>query len=249
MHNARLFERLELRSHEAALLNDIARRAATSLNLRDIAAATLDELRRLTGFDRAALLHAGRGGARGRLHDRRPRPPRRHDARPGLAAGLVERLQEEKVLFLDLPGDSPLPAGHAAWRACAPAAVIALYEEGRVVGALMLGSERGRRLRRGRPPRVRGRRRASLAGGQERAPLREHQAAARGQPAGAELGAQRQGLLHPGAHGARGDLRRPAGRSSWAGHRSSSTAWKRSPTCTTSARSPSPTASCSSRAA
>ena len=57
----------------------------------------------------------------------------------------------------------------------------------------------------------RGPRRASLAGGQQRDPLREHQGDAPRQPAGAEFGAQRQGLLHAGAHGASRGLRRAAG--------------------------------------
>ena len=58
-----------------------------------------------------------------------------------LGEGLFERLRKDKVLFLDLPRDQPLPAGHAAMEGLASAAVIALFEEGRVVGALTLGSE------------------------------------------------------------------------------------------------------------
>ena len=141
LHNARLFERLELRGHEAALLNDIAQRAATSLNLRDIAAAMLDELRRLKGFDRAALLTLGAKGALKVVFTNDDRDRLAGTMLDEVDKGFFGRLQEDKVLFLDLPGDRPLPAGHAAMEGLASAAVIALFEEGRVVGALALGSE------------------------------------------------------------------------------------------------------------
>ena len=141
LHNASLFERLELNSHEATLLNDIAQRAATSLNLRDIAAATLDELRRLKGFDRAVMLTLEANGALEVVFTSGDRQRLAGTMVDQLDEGFLERLQERKVLFLDLPGDSPLAAGHAVLRDLGSAAVIALFEEGRVVGVLALGSE------------------------------------------------------------------------------------------------------------
>ena len=105
------------------------------------------------------------------------------------------------------------------------------------------------RLRRRRPPPARARRHAALPGDQERPALRRDQADAPRQPQGAELGAQRQGLLHPGPRRPRGRLHGHARAGSWAGRRTCWRRWRRPPTCTTSARSASPTACCSSRAA
>ena len=123
------------------MLNDIARRAATSLNLRDIAAATLDELRRLKGFDRAALLTLSASGALEVVFTNDDRDRLAGTMLDQVGEGVFERLQQDKVLFLDLLRERPLPAGHAALEGLASAAVIALYEEGRVVGALVLAGE------------------------------------------------------------------------------------------------------------
>jgi GAF domain-containing protein len=57
--NANLFEAAQLRRRETELLNAIARRTASSLELAEIAAATVDELRQLIAFERADLALAG----------------------------------------------------------------------------------------------------------------------------------------------------------------------------------------------
>ena len=92
------------------------------------------------------------------------------------------------------------------------------------------------RVRVGRPSPARAGRHAPVAGHQQRAPLRRDQAAASEQPQGAQLGAERQGLLHPRPRRPRGRLHAPAGpRAGLA--RASSASSRRRPTCTTSARS------------
>ncbi len=54
--NANLFEGMQLRRRETELLNAIARRTASSLELDEIATATADELRQLIPFARANLV-------------------------------------------------------------------------------------------------------------------------------------------------------------------------------------------------
>ena len=141
LHNARLIEHLELRGHEATLLNEIAKRTATSLHLRDIAAATLDELRRLTRFDRASLVVRQPSGQFDAVFA--TDPSGRVDALglEALGAEFEDRLVAERVVLRDLPGDSPLACEHAGFGGLRSTAAIALFEEGRVVGALILGSE------------------------------------------------------------------------------------------------------------
>ena len=60
--NANLFEAVQLRRRETELLNAIARRTASSLQLGEIAAATADELRPLIAFEHADLVLAGKDG-------------------------------------------------------------------------------------------------------------------------------------------------------------------------------------------
>ena len=60
--NANLFEAVQLRRRETELLNAIARRTASSLQLGEIAAATADELRPLIAFEHADLVLADKGG-------------------------------------------------------------------------------------------------------------------------------------------------------------------------------------------
>ena len=59
--NANLFEAVQLRSRETELLNAIARRTASSLELDEIAAATVEELRQIVAFERAELILADGG--------------------------------------------------------------------------------------------------------------------------------------------------------------------------------------------
>ena len=59
--NANLFEAVQLRSRETELLNAIARRTASSLELHEIAAATVEELRQIVAFERAELILADGG--------------------------------------------------------------------------------------------------------------------------------------------------------------------------------------------
>ena len=60
--NANLFEAVQLRRRETELLNAIARRTASSLQLDEIAGATADELRQIIAFERADLVLTDRPG-------------------------------------------------------------------------------------------------------------------------------------------------------------------------------------------
>jgi diguanylate cyclase (GGDEF)-like protein len=142
MHSARLFRRLEAQSYETKLLNDIARRTAASLNLRDIAASTVDELRRLTRFDHATLFTLT-DGVPEVVFTTDDSGPLTGSPMACVSPQWIGRLERAKVVLLDTGSHGrPLSADDPCLDGICSAAAIALFEEGRLVGALTLGSDR-----------------------------------------------------------------------------------------------------------
>jgi excisionase family DNA binding protein len=80
--NANLFEAAQLRRRETELLNAIARRTASSLELTEIAAATVDELRQLIAFERADLALAGDDHELDLIYSSDPAEPRASRSTP-----------------------------------------------------------------------------------------------------------------------------------------------------------------------
>ena len=197
--NANLYEAVQLRRRETELLNDIARRTSSSLELGEIAGATTDELRQMIAFDRADLVLATDAGQLETIYTSAAQaaPHEPHDATPDQRAAL-ETIRRERVVVWDA-GAAPSFAGGAGRRGRRGIALLRDETADRRVRAL---GRRGQGVRRGRPSPAGACRHASLAGHQQRPPLRRDQAHAPGQSQGPELGAERQGLLHAG-HAAR----------------------------------------------
>ena len=102
----------------------------------------------------------------------------------------LETLRTERVSVLDVSEGRPIGEADAGPR-LRSLLVIGIFIDDDLAGVLALGVTGARRLRRRRPRDPRARRRAARALLQERASLRDHQDHARGQPQGADLGAER----------------------------------------------------------
>jgi diguanylate cyclase (GGDEF)-like protein len=142
LHNARLFQRLELHSHETALLNDIARAASASLSVPDIAAAAMEQLRRLTQFDRASLLMRREDGVLDVVYSTEEASRLLGMVRADVDADFLARLEQDRVAILRLPDDLPLGPEREVGHDLRSAAVVGLYDAGRLIGALALGTHR-----------------------------------------------------------------------------------------------------------
>ena len=103
-----------------------------------MAASTVDELRRLTRFDRATLFTLSEGKPEVVFTTEGPAVASVVQASPQWVA----RLERAKVIFLDVPSQASFSADHPPLDGILSAAAIALFEEGRIVGALTLGSDR-----------------------------------------------------------------------------------------------------------
>ena len=139
IHNAKLFQRLGLRSDEMTLLNKLARRVSSSLNVGEIGAAVVGELRPLAPIDAAALVLLDEAGA---LEVAYADPPRGTDGLPllDLDPGLVRRAVSEKVVLLDLPADGLSPNGSPNAEGLRSALIIGLSRDGGPSGGLILAS-------------------------------------------------------------------------------------------------------------
>ncbi len=139
LHNARLVAGLRQRTDEAMLLNDVARASVASLDVADIAAATIAQLRRVTPFEQGTLL----------LEPEPGRPvdvvytTQEHSQLAGIDfsmidAGFVARLERERAALLSLPDE--LPFSGRTLVGLRSAAAVGLFEEDRLIGILVLGS-------------------------------------------------------------------------------------------------------------
>ncbi len=141
IHNARLAERLRLRTEEATLLNDVARAASTSLSVTDIAAAIIEPLRQRIPFDRATLLLRRSGSAAFDVAFSTEAASQVSGITiADLEVGFLARLSESSVALLSLPEQMPLAAGHPI-TGLRCGAVVGIHEDEELIGALVLGSE------------------------------------------------------------------------------------------------------------
>ena len=193
-----------MRDRENALLNEIARASASSLDLADIADGALATLKDITPFDRAFIALLGDGDTleivyasddRARASPRRRRPAAHAAAararasrsrRPAVPAGRRAR------------GFRPPRAGRARLRRPRRP-----HQRRRVHRRPGARRRRRGRLLDGRPSPSRARRHAPRPRRPQRRTLRRHQAPAPLQPQGAQQRPQRQGLLHARPRGTR----------------------------------------------
>ena len=140
--NAALYESEAAANRETRLLNEIAQRTAASLELEVIVEAAVDELRHLLEFDSFSLLLVRDDTIARVIGSRRSAQSLEGLSLTGLGPGLLERVVEERVLLLRLPGDLGLPAGHPALAGLRSVAVICLPSETGIAGALTLASPR-----------------------------------------------------------------------------------------------------------
>jgi len=141
LHNARQFERLRLRSLESEVLNDIARAVSGSLNVPDVAAAVIAKLRRLTVFAQASLLLVEDDG---KLRVAFTTERRSHIDGVSLAdldPEFMATLRHDRVAVIDSEGGGePLRSGRSVLDGLRSAAIVGLYEDDQIIGALALGS-------------------------------------------------------------------------------------------------------------
>jgi len=149
--NAGLYEDVQLSKHETDVLNEIARATAANLDVSEIADSAVRELRPLVPFERAAVLLVDEERAFKLVHAYGAGNALLPEADAVLAEGdidgarlsaLWERLADDPVALLALPGNSPLPPKHPAMRGMKSAAVVALGSAGHVVGVLTMASAR-----------------------------------------------------------------------------------------------------------
>jgi diguanylate cyclase (GGDEF)-like protein/excisionase family DNA binding protein len=141
IHNADLFARAELRTREAALLNEIARRTTASLELPDIAQAVVEQLAPLYPFERAGFVLRRDGDVIPVFAWPRPLSQAERSAELDLDPRFITRLTETSVLRLELPAESPLLSSGALLRDAASATVVGVFDsDGSPAGALVLTS-------------------------------------------------------------------------------------------------------------
>ena len=142
LHNARQFERLESRTLETEVLNDIARASSASLNLPDIAAAVITQLQRLIAFERASLLLVEEDGVLYVAYSTENPSQLDGTAVADLDAGFVAALRRDRVAVAGSPVGLPLSPGHPACTKLRSAAVVGLFDGDQLIGSLALGSRR-----------------------------------------------------------------------------------------------------------
>ncbi|MBE3034345.1 MAG: HD domain-containing protein, partial [Actinobacteria bacterium] len=138
MDNALLIGDLERRNREAELLNEIARRTTVSLDLGEIAKATVTGLSHLVPIASYSLTLEEHGELT-QVHGSGPPQGRRSAAASGDALGdVLERLQRERVVILDGADDGSVPEGHPAVAGSLSSAAIGLFDQHILIGVLML---------------------------------------------------------------------------------------------------------------
>jgi len=139
MDNALLIGDLEHRNREAELINEIARRTTASLDLGEIAEATvagLSQLVPISSYGLTLVEHGEFVQVHGSGPPQRPRPI----GAGGDALGdVLERLRRERVVILDGVDEGPVPSGHVEVVGSHATAAIGLFDQHILIGVLMLG--------------------------------------------------------------------------------------------------------------
>ena len=142
MHNARQFERLESRTRETEVLNDIAHAVSGSLDLPEIAAAVTEKLGRLIAFERAGLLLAEQDGALHVAYSTESPSPLDGTAVAAIDEEFLAALRRGRVVTIGTAGELPLAPGHPVLEGLRSAAIVGLFDGDELIGALTLGSSR-----------------------------------------------------------------------------------------------------------
>ena len=140
--NAELYERLELRSREAELLNRMAAVTTASLDTGDIATATVSALAGLIAFDEVCVVIDGVGEWRV-VYSSLPEVEALARTMDGVGAPeFLKRLQEERATLVDLESEPLLGEAPGAGAGLRSAVVVGLWFDERLSGALALASRR-----------------------------------------------------------------------------------------------------------
>jgi diguanylate cyclase (GGDEF)-like protein len=144
LHHARLFERLELRTYETEVLNEIARAAASSLRLAGIAEATVTHLGQLIRFDSSSLVCELTDGVLEVAYSTGGQSALEGMSLHEVDEPFIRKLSRERVAIVDTPDGLPLPPEHPTRAGLGSAAVVGLFDEGELIGALTLGASSSR---------------------------------------------------------------------------------------------------------
>ncbi len=138
--NANLYEAVQLRRRETELLNDIARRTSSSLQLDEIAGATTDELRQMIAFERADLILATEAGQLETIYTSATQagPDGPHDSTAQQRAAL-ETIGRDRVVIWDA-GAAPSFDGQPGAPQHEAGASIALTRDDKLVGVFELSA-------------------------------------------------------------------------------------------------------------
>jgi diguanylate cyclase (GGDEF)-like protein len=140
--NANLFEDLQLRNRETELLNEIARATTASLDLQEVAAATIGSLHDLVNFDGALLALAVETESIEVAYATRP-----FKSSPGgmivtaMAPLIRDQLQEHHILALDTATQLPPDIQPRPDKSLRSLLLIALWSGTTITGILALGSK------------------------------------------------------------------------------------------------------------
>jgi diguanylate cyclase (GGDEF)-like protein/excisionase family DNA binding protein len=140
--NANLFEAMQLRRRETELLNAIARRTAASLDIEEIAAGAVEELRQLVRLDLATVAILGDDSTATTIYSTQESPAASRKSAP-LPPGLDSILREVRDRRVIVYGDDePMPAGRDTYEGSdiLSAASVALLRGDDLVGIMNIGS-------------------------------------------------------------------------------------------------------------
>jgi diguanylate cyclase (GGDEF)-like protein/excisionase family DNA binding protein len=143
--NANLFEAMQLRRRETELLNAIARRTAASLEIGDIAEATIEELRQLVEFERAAVAVAHDDGEMRVIFTTHPAvAEQKTDTPAAVFRPMIDEVRRKRVVVWDLDETSSMGKGHPAEAGMRSGASVALLRGEDLIGVLNIGTSKPR---------------------------------------------------------------------------------------------------------
>lgn len=141
IRNAQLYESEQAASWETGLLNEIARRTTSSLDVEEIVAGTTDALASVVPYDGYALTLL-EGGRVTRVMSSLEDCPLDADDFPALEAHALERLRDGRPSVLSLARRDASEAEHPLLAGSADLVVLPLVADGEVLGTLHLAARR-----------------------------------------------------------------------------------------------------------
>jgi diguanylate cyclase (GGDEF)-like protein len=138
MDNALLIGDLERRNREAEVLNEIARHTTASLDLSEIAEATVAGLSRLVPIESYSLMLTEHGVLTPLHSPVPPQQPLAADVSGEALGGVLEPLQRQRVVIFDREDHRHVSRRHRAVAGGLPSAAIGLFDQHILIGVLML---------------------------------------------------------------------------------------------------------------